>query len=459
MIFNIKSVKSKIFLSNGIILILVIIFFNAIFYYFAQNYFYKYTIHSLKSISLDVFADDIEGKDLTSGLTLAVHKYEFSIRNVYIQALYKGKIILKSKNLKNNDLPKYLFSSKNQIIYLKLKNISKYDLIIYSQKIKRDKNYTIQIATTIQEEKQHLDKIIKLFMLGDPIFMLIYLLVIYKMLYDILKPMNTMIKTAKDIVITDLDKRIQSGNHGDEFEELAKTFNNMLSRLQSSFNQVKRFSSNASHQLKTPLTAIRVQSDVALKTDRSVDEYKDVLKSINNEILYLQKMIGNLLLLTQMDDEIIKGNFKDVDIDTILINTIEEFIIIASKKHIELDIKDIKGTKIKAEKTLIGILCSNIIDNAIKYTPKNKKVSIELKENTITIEDEGIGIEDKNLEVIFDRFFRVNLGSLNVKGNGLGLSIVKTIADLHDAKIKIQSKKDFGTKIEIIFPDSSIILL
>jgi signal transduction histidine kinase len=452
MIFNIRSVKSKIFLSYGILLILVVLFFNAIFYYFAQDYFYKNTVHSLKSIALDVFADDIKGKNLTDGVTLAVHKYEFSIRHVYIQALYKGKIVLKSKNLRNNELPKYTYIKKDTIVHIKLKNISKYDLIMYSQIVEKDKNYTIQIATTNQEEKEHLAKILNLFSLGDPVFIIILLLVIYKMLYDVLKPMSTIVKTAREISITDLDKRIQSGNHGDEFDELAKTFNNMLSRLQSSFGQVKRFSSDASHQLKTPLTAIRVQADVALKTDRSISEYKDVLKAINGEILYLQNMISNLFLLTQMDDEIIKRNFKNVELDTILMNVIEEFIIISSRKHIELDIKDIEHTKIKAESTLISVLCSNIIDNAIKYTPKNKKVSIELKENTITVEDEGIGIEDKNLEVIFDRFFRVNLGSLSVKGYGLGLSMVKTIADLHNAKINIESKKDYGTKIEIIFP-------
>jgi len=452
MMFNIRSVKSKIFLSYGVILIFVVIFFNAIFYYFAQDYFYKNTVHSLKSIALDVFADDVEGKNLTNGIALAVHKYEFSIRHVYIQALYKGKIVLKSKNLKNYELPKYPSVKKDRIIHLKLENISKYDLIMYTYIVKKDKNYIIQIATTNQEEKQHLKKILNLFLLGDPVFIIILLLVIYKMLYDVLKPMNTMVKTAKEISITDLDTRIRSGNHGDEFEELANTFNHMLSRLQSSFSQVKRFSSDASHQLKTPLTAIRVQTDVALKTDRSIDEYKDVLKAINSEILYLQNMISNLFLLTQMDDEIIKRNFKDIELDTILMNVIEEFVIIASRNHIELNIKDIEHTKIKAESTLIGVLCSNIIDNAIKYTPKNKKVSIELKENTITVQDEGIGIENKDLEAIFERFFRVNLGSLRVKGYGLGLSMVKTIADLHDAKINIHSKKDYGTKIEIIFP-------
>ena len=453
MTFDIRSVKSKIFLSYGGILIMVVIFFNAIFYYFAQSYFYKNTIHSLKSISLDVFADDIQGKNLTKGVALAVHKYEFSIRNVYIQALYKGKIVLKSKNLGNHELPKYTLDSDNNIIHIKASNISKYELIMYSAAALQDRDYTIQIATTIQEEKQHLTKIINMFVVGDPIFIIIMLLVIYKMLQDILRPMNSMTKAAREISITDLDKRIEYVDNGDEFAQLAKTFNKMLSRLQSSFNQVKRFSQDASHQLKTPLASMRVQTDVALKTDRDKDDYKGVLKSINSEIIYLQNMIDNLLLLTQMDDEIIQKSFTAVELDTILMNTIEEFVLLANEKGVELNIKDIERTTIKAENTLVAILCSNLVDNAIKYTPKGKMISIELKRNKIIIEDEGIGIEKKDIDVIFDRFFRVNSTRLKgVGGYGLGLSMVKIIANLHNADINIKSKVDVGTRIEVVFP-------
>ncbi len=450
---DIKSIKSKIFLSYGGILIVVVLSFNAMFYYFAQSYFYNNTVHSLGSISRDVIVDDIEGKNLKNGITLAVHKYEFSIQNVYIQAQYKGRIVLKSKNLKNFELPIHNFSKDDNILHFKSKNISKHELIMYSTKISKDKDYTVQIATTNQEEKKHLAKILNMFLVGDPIFIIIILLIIYKMLQDILKPMNTMIKTAREISITDLDKRILYIDNGDEFAQLAKTFNKMLQRLQSSFNQVKRFSSDASHQLKTPLTAIRVQTDVALKTNRDTSEYKNVLKSINSEIIYLQNMINDLFLLTQMDDEIIQKNFKKIDLDTVLMNTIEEFVLIANKKGVNLDIKEIDHVSIKAENTLIAVLCSNLIDNAIKYTPKGKSILIELKDNTLTVQDEGIGIEEKNFEIIFERFYRVHSGRFEgVKGYGLGLSMVKIIANLHNAKINIQSKIGLGTKIEVKFP-------
>lgn len=453
MIINVRSIKSKIFLSYGAILIVTVIFSNFMFYYLAKMYFYNNTVQALESISRDVVVDDIEGKNLKNGVTLAVHKYKFSIPNVYIQARYKDRVVLRSKNMKDFELPKYNFIKQGAITFVKLKDISPYELIIYTTQIEEDPDYTVQIATTNEEEKQHLSKILHMFLVGDPIFILVILLIIYKMLLDVLKPMNTIIKTAKNISITDLDKRIPYKDNGDEFAELAKTFNRMLSRLQSSFDQVKRFSSDASHQLKTPLTSIRVQTDVALKMDRDVSEYKKVLRSINGEIIYLQDMINDLFLLTQMDDEIIQKNFKKIDLDNILINAIEDFVLIANKKGVSLDIKEINGVSIKGENTLVSILCSNLIDNAIKYTPKGKSVSIELQNNTIIVDDHGVGIEEKNLKHIFDKFFRVHSGrSEGVQGYGLGLSIVKIIANLHNAQIRIQSKVGMGTRIEVEFP-------
>ena len=453
MTVNIRSIKSKIFLSYGAILIVAVLFSNFMFYSLAKRYFYDNTIHALESISRDVIVDDIEGKNLKNGITLAVHKYKFSIPNIYIQARYKDKVVLKSKNMINFELPEYDFSEKSRITFIKISDISKYELIIYTTKIESDKNYIVQIATTNEQEKQHLSKILHMFLLGDPIFILVILLIIYKMLLDILKPMNTIIRSAKNISITDLDKRIPYKDNGDDFAELAKTFNRMLSRLQSSFKQIKRFSSDASHQLKTPLTSMRVQTDVALNMDRDIDEYKKVLRSINGEIIYLQEMINDLFLLTQMDDEIIQKNFKNIDLDNILMNVIGESVLIANKKGVNLDIKDIKSTPIKGENTLVSILCSNLIDNAMKYTQKGKKISIELNKNTVIVEDEGIGIKEQDIKHIFDKFFRVHSGrSEGVQGYGLGLSIVKIIANLHNAQIRIESKIGIGTRIEVEFP-------
>jgi len=453
MTFNsFKSVKSKIFITYGVLLMITVLFSNAVFYYFAKEYIYKNTVNALKSISRDVIWDDIKGKNLKDNFSFAVHKYEFSIRNVFIQAQYNGKIVLKSKNLIGLELPIQKLLKKNSISHLKIHKISKYNIIMYSTKISGDENYTVQIATTTKTEQDHLEKIINMFLFGDPIFILFVLLIIYKMLQDVLRPMNVMVKTAKEISITDLNKRIPFYDNGDEFAELAKTLNNMFSKLQSSYKQIKQFSQDASHQLKTPLTSIRLQAGVTLKKDRDINEYKNVLKSIKNEITYLQNMINDLFLLAQMDNDAIKDNFENIRLDIVLMNVIGEFIVIANKKGVTLDIKDIDNTVILGDSTQISVLCSNLIDNAIKYTEKGKRVLIELKNYMMTIEDEGVGIEEKNINAVFDRFFRADSNdSKIVKGYGLGLSMVKIIANIHKADINIQSEIKVGTKITVKF--------
>ena len=223
-------------------------------------------------------------------------------------------------------------------------------------------------------------------------------------------------------------------------------------KLQKSFQQIKEFNSNASHQLKTPLSSMKVQIDVTLQKNRSQEEYQEVLKSINEEVYSLQELVSNLLTLTRMQDKTIKDTFEKVSIDNILLDIIGEYMIIANEKSIQLDIEELEDCVIDGNKTLINILITNIIDNAIKYTPNNKTIFISLKDETLTIKDQGIGIEKEKLNSIFDKFYQVAAKeNKTFKGYGLGLPMVKKIVKLHDASIFVESKKDEGSTFFIKF--------
>jgi len=133
---------------------------------------------------------------------------------------------------------------------------------------------------------------------------------------------------------------------------------------------------------------MKVQIDVTLQKTRGTEEYQSILSSIGEDINHLQDMLHSLLLLTRMNDVSIKESFKDISIDTVLLNSIDKFMTLSEKKKISLHVESLDSTNIQANSTLIEVLVDNLLDNAIKYTPENRAITIKLKNNTLTIKDE-----------------------------------------------------------------------
>ncbi len=226
----------------------------------------------------------------------------------------------------------------------------------------------------------------------------------------------------------------------------------LIAKLNESYNKIKKFSQDASHQIKTPLTVIRLQTEIALKKNREVKEYKTVLSAIDKEIISLQDMVNDLLLLTKIEDSSIKDKFEMVEVDALLLGIFEEFIVMAQHKGVVLDIKDLERLKMQGEPTLLRILFSNLIDNAIKFTPKEKKITMSLTKSRFIIKDEGLGIPKDDIDKVFDKFFRVNILTKDRSdGFGLGLSMVQKIAQIHKMRIYIKSKEGAGTTVSVEF--------
>ena len=274
-----------------------------------------------------------------------------------------------------------------------------------------------------------------------------------------LKPVKSVVQTAKDISADDLSLRIESGQRQDEIGELVDTFNDMISRLEKSVKKIKQFSGDVSHELRTPLTIIRGEIEVLLRKERSNDEYQKTLKSTLEESAYLERIINDLLFLSRIEALEKKEFDKSVQLDEILLKVVESQELAAKKKNITLDIKKAEPTEIKGEEILLERMVTNIIDNAIRYThPKGKvEVSLEKKDgsSTILVQDTGIGIPEESLSLIFDRFYVVDKSRFKETGGlGLGLSIVKRVADCHGGVIEVKSEMNEGTSFLIHFPEA-----
>lgn len=228
-------------------------------------------------------------------------------------------------------------------------------------------------------------------------------------------------------------------------------------KMAKSLKQIKRFSSDVSHELKTPLTAMKGEIEVALKEPRSHEEYQKILYSTLEEVDTLQSIVKNLLMLTYLEKESLKTKFSPQNLDDVLLKAIEDLIIIGSQKNITFEMTELESVTVIGDEILLKTVFSNLIENAIKYSPYHTTIFISLTVKNqmahFQIEDEGSGIDEEKLNLIFERFYRVDDSrSKQIKGFGLGLSIVQQIVDVHDGHIDVSNKKPKGLSIEVMLP-------
>jgi signal transduction histidine kinase len=250
------------------------------------------------------------------------------------------------------------------------------------------------------------------------------------------------------------NKRISTHNVPNEIQELVDTFNKLLLRHETSFRKISQFSSDASHELKTPLTSIRGEIEVGLRKKRSSEEYEQILEKSLSKIMEIQQLIDGLLFLARTDKLEVQSSFEEFYMDEIITECVKALKVMANKKFITLELHLLPLT-VKGNSELLKIACINILKNAILYSPNNTKINITMQKSdarySISFQDEGIGIAKQDMEHIFDRFYRsdTNLTSHSSGGTGLGLSIVKMILDIHDFEIAVKSQLGKATTVTI----------
>jgi signal transduction histidine kinase len=227
----------------------------------------------------------------------------------------------------------------------------------------------------------------------------------------------------------------------------------MIDRLRDGVEKIERFNSDVSHELKTPLTVINGQIELALNKERDIEYYKKSIKNIQYESNKIQNIVEELLLLSKYSKENLKKDFLMCDFNALLLETLEKYTSKAKDKNIEIEIEGFDKVVSKANPMLISTIFSNLIGNAIKYTPKNKNIYISLyKDEKIhfIVKDEGIGIPKDKLPFITDRFYRVDESrNKKIKGFGLGLSIVKNSVELHGGILHVDSIQEVGTSVHV----------
>lgn len=269
-----------------------------------------------------------------------------------------------------------------------------------------------------------------------------------------IKPISRIIKNVKEINSLKLSNRLDEGNRKDEIDQLAITFNEMLTNLEIAFKNQEDFVSNASHELRTPLTVMIGESDYFLSRERNQEEYINQISGLVNDLKNLNTLINSLLELAQInkDKSIV---FTNVRIDEIVFNAIHQVKTKYPGRKIVPKIQYPENGNellINGNPGMLEIAFKNLLDNACKFS--NEDVGVEFviadKFINIVISDTGIGIPSNEVESIYKPFKRAS----NVKfigGFGIGLALVSKIMELHQAVINVKSKMKEGTRIEILF--------
>lgn len=323
--------------------------------------------------------------------------------------------------------------------------------------LKGNLRYTVIVAGIDKFGKEKVQKLaynlLSVFLLG----LLMAGLAGYFFSGNVLRPIKQVIQETDTIDENNLSYRLSEGNGRDEIASLLKTLNKLLDRIEIAFKVQKTFVANASHEMRNPLTAITAQLEVSLINDRSPEEYKKIIESVLEDIKDVNNTYNRLLSLARMS-----GYNTEPDLISI---RIDDSVWIARDKILKVnpDYKvnvltdtfpdDEKEMYILANEALLTMALQNLIENACKFSPnKSADISFVFKKGSISIhiKDKGIGIKREDLPFIFEPFFRTD-NTANVRGHGLGLSIVKRIADLHRAVIKVNSSPGKGSEFILTF--------
>jgi heavy metal sensor kinase len=254
-----------------------------------------------------------------------------------------------------------------------------------------------------------------------------------------------------------LGKRIEMETKGKEIQDLVVMFNEMLDGIQSSVEAQKRFTAAVSHEVRSPLTSLRGNIEVALRKKRTPEEYEDLLKTNLSDIIRLSRITDNLLFFTKADNNIIEVRKQWFEVAHLFQNIVERLRYRASSSGITIFESYQEGLEICGDLDLLEQAFSNIIENAISYTPSGGLIAVTSKKEdnkiVILISDTGIGIPEDEIPHLFERFYRVNKErSRKSGGTGLGLSITEWVVNAHGGKIEVRSTLGSGSEFITSFP-------
>ena len=373
-------------------------------------------------------------------------------RNTFIQVKLNDKIVFKTENLRR----KQLLIKKMDKPGKEILNVN--DMDITPNRIRvahlRQDPYDISVAFSTGFIDATLKSLTRIYIIIAPIFFAISILGGALISAKSLSRIDKIIKKTEDITTQNLNEIIVGEESDDEYGRLTLKMNDMIKRLRTSIEYMNQFSISASHELKTPLTILRGEIEIALKSPKTPEQYIEVLKSNYEETLRLINIVDKMFFISRAENTLVKLNKTKVSLYDFLDEIIRRSEALGKEKNVQIILKCEKDCEIEIDITLLKQAIVNLIENAIKYGEEGEPIYVKagIPENNsvkISVINKGEGISEENLEKIFERFYRSKT-SKTAGGIGLGLSIVKSIVNWHNGQVTVKSKPGDQTEFSII---------
>ncbi len=450
------SIKKRLLVYHFFIQIIVLIIFSFSLYKALEISTIDKLEATLKVIILDI-TDDLQEKNKITE-TLLDEEKEYKYEPLFIRILNDKNF---EKIIQTDNFPHDIIKNEKYLSNLKLNTISfeeqnNYFISRIKINFHDEQTVIIEAITTKDVITTTLENLLYILYFILPIILVFAVIGGNFIIYKSFSPFQNILEKLKQINANDLSSRLKTTDTKDEISELINEINNLLSRLENSFEKISQFSSDASHELKTPLTIIKGELEIALRKDRSVEDYKETINRSLYELSGIEQTINDLLFLAKNENEIIIDKKDNFYLDEIVDESINELKNFAKLHKVEIVFEVEDNLEFFGFSNLLKIAIKNVLKNAIQFSFENSKVIVKIfeKDNllNISIKDFGIGIPLNEQEKIFDKFYRTDKSrNKNSGGTGLGMSILKKIVDIHKGEITIKSEENKETTVTLSF--------
>jgi heavy metal sensor kinase len=395
--------------------------------------------------------------------------YYFQLR------LPDGPIIEKSRNLDDYELPlseqarrvretdEPLLETLDERSATALPaTLAKLRLLTVYEGNQKGNPFYLQVGVSLERMRASIQQLRRQFLIAIPAALTVAAVASWLLARRSLAPIGEIVRQTREYSAAQLDRRIRERPGRDEVAELVSTINKMLERLEAAFRAQELFIANASHELQTPVSVLLGEAQVLRQQIRSVEEHERFVTSVQDEMRRMAQIVGSLLMLARADAGLPITSQAIVPVNELVTEVVRQCQALAKQREVRLVTKlalpdpDEAEPVVQGDHELLSTMLSNLVRNAIRHSPVDEPVEIEIlldaADVEVAVRDNGSGIPHEHLPYIFDRFYNVPDADQAFRGTGLGLAIVKGVAELHGGQIQVENRRPRGCEFVVRLP-------